>query len=230
MKIFPPHRVIQRLIVWLVPLLLASAAYAANAAAPVHRHVSLEAYGRILNLVFPHTEPDAGVILYEMVLRFMSSKHSESEVLIDVYQTGKSEAWIFQVSGSSAWNIANEYIQRSGREDVEQIANLVRRSKRKISISPDQADGWHAACLKGMGKATAELEAEAVGTRTTGEVGIYLDGSTYELWFTQGATQIHWRSMDEEVNDSGPAGDSPVAKWMNDVRSYALTTPRNGVP
>jgi hypothetical protein len=207
----------------LVPLLLASAAYAANAAAPVHRHLSLEAYGRILNLVFPHKEPDASVILYEMVLRFMTSKHSESEVVIDVYQTGRTEGWLFQVPGPSVWNTANEYVQKSGREDVEQIAKLVRRSKREINISPDQAEAWHAACLESLGQATTVLKAEEVATKKTGEVEIYLDGSTYELWFSQAATEIHWRSMDQEVDDSGSAGGSPVAAWMNDVRRYALS-------
>jgi hypothetical protein len=40
---------------------------------------------------------------------------------------------------------------------------------------------------------------------------------------TPAATEIHWRSMDQEVDDSGSAGGSPVAAWMNDVRRYALS-------
>jgi hypothetical protein len=211
-----------------VCVLCASVAQGADAAPQVHPLVSSEAYEQILNLVFPHPEPSASVIRYEMILRFMPSSHSESEVVIDTYNTGKIQAWLFQVSGPSAWNTANQYIQKSGREDIAEISKLVQTSKHEIMISPEQAEAWYSACLKSLRQACAHLGVETSVEKSNGTVSVFLDGSTYELWFTQGTNEIHWRFMDQEVNDSAAVGDSPLAKWMNGVRRYTLTTARKG--
>ena len=221
MQLRSSHRIIQRrlfsatlfLLVWGVPAALAES----------HPLISAQAYGRLLDRVFPHRDPDVSKVLYEMVLRFMMTNHTESEVVIDVYQDGKAEAWLFSVVGPSVWHTAKEYIQKAGKEDVERIAKLVRSSKREVALPPAQVWAWHAACFESLRQASTKIEQQAAAERKTGEVELPLDGGgTFELWFTQDLTSIHWRVMDEEVNDSGPAGISPVARWMNDVRSYAI--------
>ena len=188
-----------------------------------HSIVSSVTYGRILDTVFSQEKPKTSQLQYSMVLRFMSSKHTEAEVVVNVFNGGKAEAALFTVSGSSVWNTANDYIQRTGKVDVEQIAKLVQTTKRPVSISPDQATLWHSGAMKSLGQSSVELQHDFVALRKTGETTIFLDGTTYEFWFNQGSTEVHWIVMDEEVNDLNAAGRSSIAQWMNEVRRYAFS-------
>ena len=98
---------------------------AQNPTEQVNPLLSSEAYGRILNVVFQREEPKASELQYAIFVRFMSSVHSESQIVIEMGINGKGQAWLFRVSGSSVWNVANEYIQKTGHEDIVQIARLV---------------------------------------------------------------------------------------------------------
>jgi len=194
----------------------------ASSAQDTHPVANLEVYGRILDTVFSHEEPKAGQLQYSMVLRFMSSNHPEVELVVIVPNGGKAETMLLRVSGPSVWDTANEYIQKTGRADVQQIAKLVQTTKQVVSVSPVRVVLWHSGVLKSIGRSSVELQQDFVSLKKTGETTIFLDGSTYELWFTQGLTQIHWVVMDEEVNDTQAAGHSSVAKWMNEIRRYSF--------
>ena len=91
-----------------------------------------------------------------------------------------------------------------------------------MQISPGQAEVWHESLLKRVSQATADLQREVAAFQKAGEATIVLDGTTYELRLRQNTTEVCWELIDEEVNDSRPAGRSPVARWMNEVRRYAL--------
>jgi len=202
---------------------LVSAASAAQySTTKTHPTVSSEVYGRVLDAVFSHEEPKTSQLQYSMVLRFMSSQHTEAEVVVNVFNGGKAEATLFGVSGSGVWNTANEYIQRTGRVDVDQISKLVQTTKQIVSVSPVQAAVRHSEALKRLGQSSVELQQDFVALKKTGETTIFLDGTTYELSFNQGLTEIHWRVMDEEVNDAITAGRSSLVRWMNDVRRYSF--------
>jgi hypothetical protein len=181
-----------------------------------------EAYERILDEVFSHEEPKATQLQYSLVLRFMSSRHTESEVTIFVFKNGSVQANLYRVSGQSAWNVANDATQRTGSTDTSQIAKMIQTTKQDIAASPDQAALWYSGLQKSIEQSTRQLQQELASFGRTGETTIFLDGSTYELWFQQGLTQFHWIIMDEEVDDVNPAGHAPLARWMNEVRRHAL--------
>jgi hypothetical protein len=208
----------------LILALFAPPAWPSVPAASVHPLLSSRAYDQLLDILFSHQTPGADKIRYEMALRFMTSSHPESAIVIDVFQTGEVQAWLFRVSGPSAWGIANQYVQDSGREEIGEISKLVQVSKQRLAVSLQQADTWHAACMKSLAQAGAQLEKDSQATKSTGDVRIFLDGTIYGLSVAQDGTDIQWRLVDEEVNDSSPAGVSPLARWMNDVRRYALAS------
>lgn len=187
-----------------------------------HPHISSDAYEHILDEVFAHKEPGARQLQYSLVLRFMTSKHAESEFVLFVLRDGTAQGNLFQVSGSSVWTTANEYIQKHGTADVLQIAKQVHVAGSSIPISQDQASLWYSSLLRNIERSTVQLQQEMVTLKKTDETTVFLDGSTYELWFDQGMTDIHWTVMDEEVDNVRPAGHSPIARWMNDVRQYTL--------
>ena len=184
--------------------------------------VSSVAYERILDTVFSKGTPKTSELQWSMVLRFMSSKHTEAEVVVNVFNGGKAEAELFTVSGSSVWNAANDFIQKTGKLDVGQIAKLVQTTKRSVSISPVKAAFWHSGALKSFGQSSVELQHDFDTLSKTGETTIFLDGTTYELWFDQGLTEVHWKVTDEEANNLSAAGRSSIAQWMNEVRRYAF--------
>ena len=192
--------------------------------AGVSIHYSVEAYDRILDVVFADEEPALTQRQYAMVLRFMTSTPVESEVVIFASANGTVQATFWQVAGQSVWNAANDYFQKnSGKADVEQIAKLIEIKRQTLSASPDRVALWYSNLLKSIGQSTAQLQQEAALFKKTGETAISLDGSTYELWLEQGQTSVHWTVMDEEVDDTNPAGHSSIARWMNAVRRFAVS-------
>jgi hypothetical protein len=199
-----------------------SACIAQSSAAQVHPLVSPDAYRHILDAAFSHEEPKAVQLQYSIVLRFLSSKHTESEVVIYVLRDGTAQVMFYRVSGSSVWNIANEYIQKTGGIDVHQIAKLIQTTKQVLPVSSSQATLWYSGLLRSIEQSSIQLQQERTTLGKTGETTIFLDGSTYELWFEQGLTQVRWTVMDEEVDDVSPAGRSSTARWMNEIRRYAL--------
>jgi len=219
------HKLALALRVFIVVAICSRSSYgpAQSSTAQTYPLITPEAYERILDLAFAHEQPSPKQLQYSMVLRFMTSTHAESEVVISVFTNGSIQENFWQISGQSAWNAANDYIQKnSGNTDVEQIAKLIQTQRRLISVRPDQVTLWYSDLLKSMRRSTAQLQEETALFKKTGETPVYLDGSTYELWLDQGLTNVHWTVMDEEVDDTNPTGHSAIARWMNEVRRYAL--------
>lgn len=192
-------------------------------AAQVHSLISSGAYENLLDLVFSHEQPLVSQLQYSMVLRFMSSSHTETEVVLNAFNGGKrAEATLFRISGASAWNTANDYIQGTGKSDLGGIAKLVHVTKQVFPLSTDQAALWHSEFVKSLEQSSQELQQQLSTLEQTGETTIVLDGTTYDLRYEQGATQLRWEVMDEEVSDSESVGHSALAKWMNEIRRYAI--------
>lgn len=188
-------------------------------------HVSSDAYEHILDEVFAYKKPETRRLEYSLVLRFMTSKHAESEIVLFVPANGNPSGTFFQVSGPSVWTIANNYVQKTGNANVQQIVKQVHVTRHALPMSQGQAQDWYSGLLMSIGRSVDQFQREMVALKTTGKTTIFLDGSTYELWFDQGSTSIHWSAMDEEVDDVHPAGYAPIARWMNGIRRYAISHP-----
>jgi hypothetical protein len=199
-----------------------SYSFAQGSREQAHSLVSPEVYERILDVVFAHDEPKPVQVDYSISLRFVSTKHAESEIVIYSFTNGSVRATFLEVSGESAWNVANDYIQQNGGADAERIAKLIRTTTRPLPASPDRVALWYAGLLRSVRQSTTQLEQQTASLKKTGEATIFLDGSTYELSFQQGLTEVHWTVMDQEVDDMNAAGHAPLARWMNGIRRYSL--------
>jgi len=183
--------------------------------------ISIENYIQVLDSVFTEL-PQTGVLPlpldYSIILRFMPSFLTESEVLIQVSYNGVVRVILFTITGESVWDSANDYIQRTGRFDLDAIVKNVQVKRKQISVSTKQASSWYSDALKNLGLAGTELKKNFEKRQKSGEVEIFLDGATYELRIRQGMTEVRWTIMDAEVNDRKITGLSSLAKWMNKIR------------
>lgn len=179
-------------------------------------------YDEILNTIFPQPpySPSLGRCRY--ILRFLPSSHPESEVVIEVTYAGKVNGWLYTVSGKSAWQTGNEQIQREGAS-IADIAKSIRVVKRPFSISSKRESTWRAGFVRNLNESDIQLQQEYVKLVSKGKAAIVLDGTTYELWFSQGTSEIHWQLMDSEVNDIHPVGHFAIVRWMNKIRQYAIS-------
>lgn len=192
-------------------------------AAGRHTQVGHAEYEQILNAVFSHEEPTARDLKYSITLRFMTSRHAESEIVINTLRSGMPQATLYTVPGPSVWDVANDYVQKHGHVDVQAVAGLVRANKKTIQVSPDEISVWYSNMLKSVDESGEQLRQDLDTFNKTGSVTVVLDGTTYELQFQQSLTDITWQVMDDEVNDTRITGRSYVAKWMNEVRVYAVS-------
>lgn len=179
--------------------------------------ISSENYERTLDATFTETEKKTA-LRYSVVLRFMPSRNTESEITVQVDNKGQVHATLSTVTGTSVWNLANEYIQRTGIFNLEEITRRVQVRRQEISIDSTKASIWHSEALKSLGQTSIELQQDFIQLQKTGEVTIFLDGSIYEMRFTQGVTEIRCAVMDAEVDDHKVTGRSSLVKWMNSVR------------
>jgi len=184
--------------------------------------ISTENYYRVLDAVFTESPPTRDLIDYSITIRFMPSFRTESEILVQLPYNGIVRATLLTVSGKSVWDNANDYIQRTGRLDLNEIAKKVHVKRQQILISTAQASLWHSEALKSIGKIGEELQKDFVKLQESREVEIFLDGTTYELRLEQGTTDVRCSIIDAAVDDHEITGRSSLARWMNGIRLYFL--------
>ncbi len=66
-------------------------------------------------------------------------------------------------------------------------------------------------------------EKDKIQFRSTHEVPVVLDGTTYHLSMGQGVTTLHWETIDEETNSSKITGRFAATRVMNEVLRSAET-------
>ncbi len=185
--------------------------------------VSSVAYNRVLDAIFPYERLRANVVQYQMVLRYTPSAQAECELIVNVYNNGHARVSFFEVSGSTAWDTANDYVRKNGSESVAQIAALVDVKKQEIDVPLSQAELWHRRLLLSLVETSRELQEESDEVQRSGEVTVSLDGTGYELWLFQNMTEIRWKVVDEELDDARTSGRFAVARSMNEVRRSVLS-------
>ncbi len=194
-----------------------------SAALSSSRLVDEATYQRILDRVFPHPDVRSDVYQYSIVLRFLPSSRPEIQLAIRVTNAGKPEISISQVSGRSAWNTANDYINQARREDEVEISKMINVNTRALTLSAELAEKWHSKLLNSVAESANQLEKDTIQFRSTHEVTVVLEGTTYQLSMDQGMATLHWESIDEEVSSSQITGRFAATRVMNEVLKSAET-------
>jgi hypothetical protein len=203
-------------------LLLCLPEASGQAPAVSSRHlISEQAYHAALDEVFPRGDAGGLDVEYQLILRFEPSRHLESQIVIRAFADRRVEAVLYQPVGRSVWDVSNEQVVQGGTDSVTQIASRVRVQRQDCGVSWEVAHGWQSSFFQYLASSLGLLRAAARRYERTGTSEVVLDGTRYELWYTQGMVQLHWRFMDVEVDDSGATGSAPLPRLMNDVRLYA---------
>lgn len=97
-----------------------------------------------------------------MVLRFEPNQGPESQLLFRVWYDGHIDAQKWTVRSGSAWSLANSYIAKTGKEDIDAISRLLSVETTKVDVSAATVKGWHASLFEFLGLSNSQLEKEAV--------------------------------------------------------------------
>ena len=180
--------------------------------------ISEAGYAHLLDAAFPRENIASLKIAYTMVLRFEPNEGPESQLLFRVWHDGHIDAQLYTVKSGSAWGLANNYIARSGKEDIAAIAPLIPVEKKQLELSAAEVERWHAGLFDILRLSDSALQRAAAEYAKDGSRDAVLDGTRYQFWYMQGETDLRWSFSDIDVNDALARAYLPLARWMNTVR------------
>jgi len=186
--------------------------------------ISAEGYERLLDSIFPREQIASLKVGYTMILRFEPNQGPESQLLFRVWYDGHIDAQMWTVKSGSAWRLANEYITRTGNEDIATVARLVAVEKTQIELNATQVQKWHTSLFDILRSSDSQLQKAAAEYFKQGVTDAVLDGTRYEFWYTQGMIEARWTFFDIDVNDLATRANLPLARWMNEVRAASKKT------
>jgi hypothetical protein len=176
--------------------------------------VSDETYKRVLDIVFPRNEPAGD---YYLVLRFRPSFHPTSQVVI---KRGLDKVEVIEYTSLSG-NIymkLNEFMSHGGKEDAVEMAKLIKVRRRSLQVPNAQVKQWHTSFLESLGESLKTFRKRSEQFDKAGTVDVVLDGTFYDMWYSQDISDMSFSFYDEEVSDRQPNGVLKAVRWMNFVR------------
>jgi hypothetical protein len=181
--------------------------------------VSHDTHERVLDALFL---PDQASAFDDFVLRFEPSFAPESQIIIKAPTviSGKSVGVQVVEYSSLSGNIyvkLGAMLAQGAKEDPVEMAKLFQVRKRTIQIPMAQVKQWRSTLTSSINRSMKILEQRAKESEQGTET-ITIDGTFYELWFNQVASQIHFRLLDQEVSNREVTGVLPIVRWMNALR------------
>ena len=179
--------------------------------------VSEETYKRVLDIVFPRDEPRGD---YYLVLRFRPSFHPTSQVVIKRGLRGLDKVEVIEYTSLSG-NIymkLNELMSHGGKEDAVDMAKLIKVRRRSLRVTIAQGKHWHTSFLQSLGESLKTLRERSEQFDKAGTIDVVLDGTFYDIWYSQDISDMSFNFYDEEVSDQQPNGQLKLVQWMNALR------------
>jgi hypothetical protein len=168
-------------------------------------------YEESLGLAFPPMPAMTKGTVFAMRIRYRPAFDPESQVLVVLTQNATA-AVDYAVAGEQIYAKANAMMRNGGPGDPAAIA-------RGISVRHDRREMGSARALEWQRGMIQSLTATLLSwPRETGELyrrstrQVFLDGTTYDLSYSQGGTSFTWRF--EETADG-----SAFAKWADALRA-----------
>lgn len=179
--------------------------------------VSQETYSRVLDILFPRGAPTPSNTVWVVILRFLPSFKSESQVVIR-RDVDKFQVIEYASPDGNIYGRLNEVLAHGGKEDAVEMAKMIRVNRRVVSVSPAQVKRWHTTLFDSIPGASKTLREVGEEFDKTGSESLVLDGSVYELWYEQGLNKMTYSLYDVEVDKPGSDGEFRLVQWMNSVR------------
>ena len=199
---------------------------------PGHSLLSFDEYEHLLNLIMPLDQSSPPGLEYSLILRFEPHIHPESQIVLRRWRDGRIETALYRVDKVNAWRAAYGNVTDGQTPDFVAMTNQIKMVRNSFSISGTEEAQWHKELLPVLQKEVAQARKKVKHLKSERDLKVLGDGTRYELWYIQGEEEMHFVSLDSEV-DGVTKGNESLTKWMNDVRSYAethlatYTAPRN---
>jgi len=176
--------------------------------------ITQESYGQVLDLVFPRDETTRN---YLLVVRFGPSFHSESQIVI---KGGGDKVEVLEYTSLSGniYDRLNNFVARGRKQDAVDLAKLIKVRRRAIEVPYAQAKQWQAGFLEGLEELSKSFKEQTEELDKDNSITAVLDGTLYEVWYSQGVSKTSFRVWDEEVSEKQPNGRMKIVQWMNAVR------------
>lgn len=170
-------------------------------------------YSDLMDRVFPRISSKR-LIGFGLVLRFAPSFGEESQININV-QNNDVQVTEFKVVGKSIYDSLNDFIDSTGKEDLDAIIPTINVQKRSIPVSLKDALLWRSEFLKNLSDA---LESDRFKPlQTTNSVVQTDDGATFEIWYTADS-QIYYKAKGIEPSLSKTDGKHHLINWMKQLK------------
>jgi len=239
--VLPPGATVATLIAAATPTPAASApapapATAATIDAPVstyapttgrtHSILTFDEYQHLLNLVLPLDHRSPPGLQYSLILRFEPHIHPESQIVIRHWRNGATETAVYRVDKVNAWRAAYGNVTDGQTPDFEAMTKQITVVRNSFTVQPSDEAAWRRELLPTLQKEIVKARKKVKHPGRDDEREMLGNGTRYELWYIQGDEEMHFVSLDSEV-DTVTKGNESLPKLMNNVRSYAdshLTT------
>jgi hypothetical protein len=185
-----------------------------DGAAKSNKVVRQETYNRVLDIVFPRDEPAGN---YYLVLRFRPSFHPTSQVVI---KRGVDKVEVIEYTSLSGniYSKLNELMSHGAKEDAVEMAKLIKVGRRSVQVSNALVKQWHTSFLESLAESLKTFRKKSDEFDKAGTIDVVLDGTFYDLWYSQDVSEMSLSLYDEEVSDQQPNGHLKLVQWMNSIR------------
>ncbi len=179
--------------------------------------ISRDAYDAVLDIVFPRDNPEPDKTYVSIIIRFKPSFDVERQIVIR-NTSGNYEVLEYEAVDGNIYDRLNHLINEGQNTKPEEMAKLLKISKRAVNIPRKQIENWHAAFLNNVARSLDKFRQSLEELEKEGTVTLPLDGTIYELWYEQGMNKIAFSVYDVELTKPDATGVMPLVRWMNTVR------------
>jgi len=182
--------------------------------------LSMNDYEHLLDVVLPADHRTRPGLEYTFILRFEPHIHPESQIVIRQWRGGRVETAVFHVQERNAWQAAYGKVAPGQTPDFDAVAKDVKVDHKSFQLAPADEAQWRKQLMPAIQKELAKANKKIKHIDREGVHELQMNGTRYELWYIQGDNEMHFTSLDSEV-DTMTKGNLELTKWMNQVRSYA---------
>ena len=182
--------------------------------------LSISDYQHLLDVVMPADHRTRPGLQYSMILRFEPQIHPESQIAIRRWRDGRIETAVFHVQERNAWHAAYGKVAPGQSPDFDAVAKDVKVERKSFQLAATDEAAWRKELMPAIQKELAKANKKIRHIDHEGMHELQMNGTRYELWYIQGDNEMHFTSLDSEV-DTMTKGNLALTKWMNQVRTYA---------
>jgi hypothetical protein len=207
-------------LIFLLLLISASVNAFAQDAPKSYPVISHDTHRKVLDILFPLDVLKGGGNEFALVLRYMPSFESESQIVI-VGRSGKVLVTEYSSMDGNIYSKLNRILAETSREDPLGMSKMIRVKKRELIVPLPDFQKWRRGLVESIGAALKPKQKETA--TPPAQVSVVLDGTFYELWdysdVISGAGELHYSVYGSEVSKPVYRDESPFIGWMKMMRN-----------